>query len=127
MLVAIGSTDLAHSLGPSVGHRRFVPGATGALATLVLGLLAGLGRGVDLVAVLVLAAVACGWELAVRTGFGSRRAWLPLACLAGFLGLAVIVSGSAPESGGPLGRWVAQVPLPVLSDLDADGLLLLLG
>ena len=41
--------------------------------------------------------------------------------------LAALLSGQAGPARGPLGRWLAQVPLPVLRDLDPDGLLLLLG
>jgi hypothetical protein len=46
---------------------------------------------------------------------------------AGALAVAVLLSGQAAPAGGPLGRWVDQVPLPVLSGLDADHVLVLAG
>ncbi len=75
-----------------------------------------------------MAAFAFGWELVVSRGFSARQAWLPLTLLrAGDRHRAALLSGQAGPADGPLGRWLAQVPLPVLSDLDADGLLLLAG
>jgi hypothetical protein len=122
-LVGIGSTDLVHS----VRHTRFVPGVCGAVVAVVVGLLAGLTGWPDLLAVLAVAAFAFGWELVVSRGFSAQMAWLPLSCLVTAAAVAALLSGQADAAGGPLGRWLAQVPLPVLSDLDADGLLLLAG
>jgi len=119
--VGVGFTDLAHSLR----HTRFVPGACGAVATVLVGLLAGLTGWPDLVAVLALAAFAFSWELVVSRGFSAHVAWLPLGCLAAGAALTALLSGQAGAAAGPLGRWLEQVPLPVLHDLDADGLLLL--
>ena len=123
LLVGVGCTDLAHS----VRHTRFLPGSCGAAAVVVVGLLAGLTGWPDIVAVLALAAFAFGWELAVSRGFSTRASWLPLALLAGAVATTALFSGQAGAAEGPLGRWLAQVPLPVLRDLDADGLLLLAG
>ena len=94
----------------------------------MVGLLAGLTGWPDLAAVLVVAAFAFGWELAVSRGFSARPAApSPLALLVAAIGAAALLSGQAGAAGGPLGRWVAQVPLPVLGDVDADGFLLLAG
>jgi hypothetical protein len=123
LLVGLGCTDLAHS----VRHTRYLPGTCGATAVVALGLLAALTGWPDLVAVLVLAAVAFAWELVVSRGFSAQVPWLPLVVLAAVGGVTLALSGQAGAAGGPLGRWLGQVPLPVLHDLDADQLLLLLG
>ena len=75
LLIGVGCTDLAHS----VRHTRFLPGTFGAVATVVVGLLAGLTGWPDLAAVLVVAAFAFTWELAVSRGFSAARPALPLA------------------------------------------------
>jgi hypothetical protein len=121
--VGVGFTDLAHS----VRHTRFVPGACGATAAVAVGLLAGLTGWPDLVAVLLVAGFAFGWELLVSRGFSNRTPALPLGLLAAAAGAAGLLSGQAGVAGGLLGRWLGQVPLPVLRDLDADGLMLLAG
>ncbi len=121
MLLGVGFTDLAHSLR----HTRFFPGACGAAATVGVGLAAGLTGWPDLVAVLALAVHAFAWELVVSRGFAARMPWLPLTWLLAAVALAALLSGQAGEADGPLGRWLGQVPLPVLRDLEADGLLLL--
>src|SRR5262245_43422088 len=123
LLVGIGCTDIAHS----IRHRRFLPGTSGALAVLVVGLLAGLTGWPDLAAVVVLAAFAFGWELVVTRGFGRRQPWLPLVVLGAGFAAAVLLSGQAGEVGGPFADWLAQVPLPVLRDLQPDDALLLAG
>jgi len=123
LLVGLGCTDLGHS----VRHTRFLPGTCGATAVVVLGLLAGLTGWPDLVAVLVLAVVAFAWELVVSRGFSAQVPWLAHVVLAGVGALVVALSGQAGEAGGALGRWLQQVPLPVLGDRDADQFLLLLG
>jgi hypothetical protein len=123
LLIGVGCTDLAHS----VRHTRFLPGACGAVATVVVGLLAALTGWPDLAAVLVIAVFAFTWELAVSRGFSTARPALPLSLLVAAIGAAALLSGQAGEAGGPLGRWVAQVPLPVVGDVDADGFLLLVG
>jgi len=119
----MGCTDLAHS----VRHTRFFPGACGAACVLVIGLLAGLGSGSDLAAVVVAAGFAFLWEWAVTRGFGSSRPVLPLLAGAGGVTLAVLLSGQAGHAGGSLARWLDQVPLPLLGGLDADAALMLAG
>ena len=123
MLIGVGCTDLTHSLR----RTRYVPGGAGALAVLVLGLLAGLTRWPDLLAVLVLAAFAFAWEPVVALGFRTRRAGVPLAYLGLGLLVAGLLSGQAGQAAGPLGDWLAQVRVPVLRGLDADEALLLTG
>lgn len=123
LLVGLGCTDLAHS----VRRTRFLPGACGAAAVVIVGLLAGLTGWPDLVAVLLLAAFAFAWERIVARGFAARMPWLPLSVLVAGVTLAVLLSGQAGAADGPLARWLAQVPLPVLRDLDADRFILLAG
>jgi hypothetical protein len=122
-LVGIGVTDLVHS----VRRTPFLPGAAGAAAVLVLGLLAGLTGWPDLVAVLALAAYAFAWERVVALGFRTRRALVPLGMLAAGLVGSVLLSGQAGAAGGPYGDWLAQSDVPVLGDLDPDGAMLLAG
>jgi hypothetical protein len=123
LLVGIGCTDLVHSLR----RTRFVPGAAGALVTLLLGLSAGLTGWPDLVAVLVLAAYAFAWERVVALGFREARAGVPLAMLACGLAVVVLLSGQAGPVGGPYAEWLAQVRAPVLVGLDPDRSLLVAG
>jgi hypothetical protein len=123
LLVGIGCTDLAHSARPT----RFVPGAAGALATLTLGLLAGLTGWPDLAAVLLLAVFAFAWERVVALGFRERRAGVPLAVLGLGMAAAALLSGAAGPAAGPYADWLADVQVPVLTGLDPDIGLLLVG
>ena len=97
------------------------------MAVVGLGLLAGLTGWPDLPAVLLLAGIALAWELAVTHGFGRNRPSVPLLLLAGGVVAAVLLSGQAGVADGALGRWLDQVPVAVLRDLDADRALLLTG
>jgi hypothetical protein len=123
LLLGIGCTDLVHSVRPT----RFVPGTVGAVATLVLGLLAGLMGWPDLVAVLALAAYAFAWERVVALGFRSRRAVVPLAMLVAGLVVVVLLSGQAGAAAGPYADWLGQARVPVLDGVDPDRALLMLG
>ena len=123
LLVGVAVTDLAFSVRPM----RHVPELVGAAAAVVLALLAGLTSGLDLVALVGVAAVVLAWGQSVTRGFRTGRAWLPLLVLAGGLALAVLVSGAAPTADGLLGRWLDGVGLPLLEGLTADRALVLLG
>lgn len=123
LLVGLGMADLGHALHPV----RHVPETVAAVLTVLLGLLAGLTGGRDLVALLVIALATIGWGQAVRWGFGRDRAALPLGLLVAAL---LVVGGASPwagPAGGPLGHWLRVTPLPVLRGLSADRALLLLG
>jgi hypothetical protein len=123
LLVAMGVTDLVHSVRPT----RFLPGVVGAALTVVIGLLAGLTGWPDLVAVLALGGFALAWERVVALGFRTARAGLPLAMLGVGAATVVLLSGAASGAGGPYADWLAGVRLPVLSGLDPDRALLLAG
>jgi hypothetical protein len=123
LLVGVACTDLAFSVRPA----RRVPECVGATVAVVLGLLAGLTRPIDVVALVVIALVVLAWGHTVTRGFGQGPAWLPLLVLGLALLVALGVAGLAPPAGGVLDRWLAGSPLPVLSGLSADRLLLLLG
>ena len=124
VLIGFAVTDLTHS----VRRTRFLPECVGALVALVVGLLAGLTSGRDVLALFVIAAVVLLWGLTVTWGFGHPGpAWLPLTVFALALTVAVACSGLAPETSGPLARWLDSVSLPALSGVDPDRFLLLLG
>ncbi len=123
LLVGVAVTDLAFSVRPM----RHVPEVVGAVSAVLLGLLAGMTTGRDLLAFLVIVLVVLAWGQTVTVGFRTGRAWLPLLVLAGATSLAVLVSGAAPGAGGLLGRWLEAVGLPVLQGLDPDRALVLLG
>ena len=124
LLIGFSVADLAHSVKPI----RFFPECLGALAALLVALLAGLTSGRDVVGLLVIAALVLLWGLTVTRGFGRPGpAWLPLTVFAVSIALAIGCSGLAPEAAGPLGRWLGSVTLPVLSDLSGDRFLLLVG
>jgi hypothetical protein len=126
LLIGFAVTDLTHS----VRRTRYLPECVGALVALVVGVLAGLTSGRDVVALVVIAVVVLLWGLTVTWGFGHpgpKPARLPLALFVVALLAAVACSGLAGESGGLLGRWLDSVSLPALEGLDADRFLLLLG
>jgi hypothetical protein len=126
LLVGFAVTDLTHS----VRKVRLLPQLVGVLAVLVLGVLAGLTTGRDLLATLVVAVVVLAWGFAVTWGFGhpaQAAAWLPLGLFVLALVSAIACSGLAPEAAGPLGRWLDSVSLPAMDGLTADRFLLLLG
>lgn len=123
LLVGIGLADLGHALRPV----RHLPEAVAAVLAVLLGLLAGLTDWRDLIALLAIAGVTVAWGRAVRRGFGTGRAWLPLAVLIAGLVAAGATSPWAGRAGGPLGHWLGATPLPLLHGLSADRALLLLG
>jgi hypothetical protein len=123
LLIGVACTDLAFSVRPA----RVVPECIGATVAVVLGLLAGLTRVVDVVVLLLVAVVVLVWGQTVTRGFGRGPAWLPLLVLGGAVLLAVAVAGLAPTADGLVARWLESTPVPVLTDLDADRFLLLLA
>jgi hypothetical protein len=123
LLLALGATDLTNSLRPV----RLLPGAVGAAVAVGAGLAAGLTSGVDLAAVLVIAVLALVWDWSVTRGLGRGPAWVPLVLLAIALAAAVALSGQAGPGGGLLGRWLDDVAVPVLAQLEPDRALLLAG
>ena len=124
LLIGFAVTDLTHA----VRRTRFLPECVGALVALCVGLLAGLTSGRDVGALLVIAAAVLLWGLTVTWGFGHPGpARLPLGVFVVALSGAVACSGLAPEAGGPVGRWLDSVTLPVLRDVSADRFLLMAG
>ncbi|RYB90029.1 hypothetical protein EUA93_20995 [Nocardioides oleivorans] len=126
LLIGFAVADLTHS----VRRTRYLPECVGALVVLLVGLLAGLGSGRDVVALLVIAALVLLWGRTVTWGFGhpgQKAAWLPLVVLVVSLVAAVGCSGLAGQASGPLGRWLGSVSLPALAGTDPDRFLLLLG
>ncbi len=123
LLVGIAVADLAHSVRPA----RVVNECVGAAVAVWLGLLAGLTDPVDLLALLVIAAVTIAWGQTVTRAFAGGRAWVPLLVLGLALGVGVLVSGVPEPAGGLVGDWLDDVGLPVLQGLSTDRALLLLG
>lgn len=124
LLIGFAVTDLTHS----VRRTPVLPGCVGGVVALSVGLLAGLGSGRDVVALLLISAVVVLWDLTVTWGFGHPGpAWLPLTLFVLALGVAVACSGLAPVAAGPLGQWLDSVTLPALSGVTPDRFLLVLG
>lgn len=123
LLVGLAVADLTHSVRPV----KVLPEVVGALAAVVLGLLAGLTGPRDVAALLLVAVAVLAWGQTVTRGFGRGPAWLPLLVLGVAVGGAVLASGAAPPAGGLLGDWLDGTALPVLSGLSADRFLLVAG
>ncbi|KQZ70719.1 hypothetical protein [Nocardioides sp. Root151] len=123
LLIGVALADLSFSIRP----RAWLPEGLGALAVVVLGLVAGLTSALDLVALVVIAGVVLAWGRTVTLGFGRGRPAVPLLVLGGALAAAILFSSLAGEAGGLLQRWLDDVRLPLLAGMDADRALLLLG
>ena len=123
LLIGIAVTDLTHSMW----HVRFVPEVVGAVTAVLVGLLAGLTEGRDIVALSVIAVLILLWGLTVTRGFGRGPVWLPVIVLAIALGLGVGFSGAASSGGGPLGDWLSGAGVPLLQGLSVDRFLLLVA
>lgn len=122
-LIGLAAADLAHSVRPV----RTLPGLVGATAVLLAALAGDLLRGWAVVAVLLLAGAAFGWDRAVRHGFGARRPALPLALLLTGSLAVLAASPAAPSADGVLGGWLAEAPVGWMARLSGDEALLLLG
>ena len=78
LLIGFAVTDLTHA----VRRTRYLPECVGALVALVVGVLAGLTSGRDVVALVVIAVVVLLWGLTVTWGFGhpgpkpARLSWM---------------------------------------------------
>ena len=123
LLVGVAVADLAHTVRPV----PVVNECIGAAVAVWLGLLAGLTEPVDLVALLVIAAVTVAWGQSVTRAFAGGGAWVPLTVLGVALVVGVLVSGVPDPAGGLVGDWLDDVGLPVLQGLSTDRALLLLG
>lgn len=124
LLIGLALADLAHSVRPV----RLLPECVGAMGAVVVGLGAGLTSAHDVVALVLIAAAVVAWGQTVTGGFAGRLpASVPLAVLAGSVGLAIAFSGRASVADGAFGSWLRDTALPVLSGMDADRALLLAG
>lgn len=123
LLIGFGLTDLVHS----ASHRRQLPEYVGALAIVVIGMLAGLTGLRDICALIVIAALTIAWGRGVTRGFADNRPGLPLGLLAGSLALAIVLAPLAADSGGPLQDWLDQAPLPLLAHVRTTHFLVVLG
>lgn len=126
LLVGFAVTDLAHS----VLQRNAVPQIVGALASIVVALLAGLSSVRDVTALLLVVAAVLAWGFTVSRGFAvGGRPWVPLAVFGGAVAGAVALSpyAVAPDPSGLLSRWLDAVPWALVSDLAPERALLLLA
>lgn len=123
LLIGLGLADLGHAIRPV----RWLPESAAAVLVVLLGLLAGLTGGRDLLALLVIALVVVGWGLVVRIGFGTDRGALPLAYLAFGVGLALATTPWTHPHHGALGHWLDATPIALLHGMATDRALLLLG
>jgi hypothetical protein len=123
LLIGVALADLTHSVRPV----RVLPGCVGANGAVLVGLLADLTEPLDVLALLVVAAVVVVWGQTVTRGFGRGPAWPPLVLLGAAITVAVLVSGHASPAGGLIGDWLDGTAVPVLGSLDADRALLLAG
>lgn len=123
LLIGIGIADLGHSVRPV----KLVPETVGAVAVVVLGLVADLTAARDVIALFVIGGVVMLWGHTVRDGFGRDRAWLPLVVLGAAVLAALVLSPLAGEAGGGVETWLGETPIDLLNGLDADRALLVLG
>ncbi|KRF15526.1 hypothetical protein ASG90_12630 [Nocardioides sp. Soil797] len=123
LLVGVALTDLFFSIRP----RPWLPQCLGSAVVILLGLVAGLTSGRDLLALLVIVGVVLAWGRTVTYGFGRDRPGVPLVVLGVALVAVVLLSGLAGEADGPLQAWLDDVDLPLLAGMDGDRALLLLG
>lgn len=123
LLVGVGLTDLLFSVRP----QKVVPEGVSAIAVVLLGLSLGLTGVADVLALLVIAGVVLAWGWSVTRGFGAGPPWWPLAVLAAAVLAALAAGGLAGTPAGWLETWLDDSPLPVLSGLDPDRALLVLG
>jgi hypothetical protein len=123
LLIGVAVADLAHSVRPA----PIVDECVGAAVAVWVGLLAGLTRPLDVLALAVVAGVVVLWGHTVTRAFGGGRAEAPLVLLGAVLLVGVLVSGAAGTAGGLLQEWLDGVGVPVLSGLSADRVLLLLA
>lgn len=122
-LIGAAVADLTHSVRPM----RVVPGVVGAMFAIGAGLAAGLTGGADLVAVLALACCVVLWDALVRRGFGTGRVGPPLLLWGGVLVVLLLLAGKASRVGAAVETWHEGSPLPWVSSVDADLLLLGIG
>jgi hypothetical protein len=123
LLIGVGIADLVQSVRPV----RIVPECVGAVTAVLIGLLADLTNPVDVVALVAIAGVVVLWGQTVTRGFAGRRPALPLVVVGVALTVALLVSGEAAPVGGLFASWVDGLPMPVLTDLGPERVLLLIG
>lgn len=123
LLVGLGVTDLVRSCRPLGG----LEGCLGGGLALLLGLLAGLTAPGDVAALVAVAAACVAWGLTVHRHLGGGSAAPPLAVGVVAVALALLLSGTAGDGGGPLGSWLDRSDFPQVRGLSVERVLLLLG
>ncbi len=127
LLIGVAAADLAHS----VRAAPILNAATGATVAVWVGLLAGLTRPADLVALLAVAGVVVLWGWSVTRAFGRGPVrvpvWVPLLVLGAALLAGLLCSAWTAPAGGLVGEWLYSAHVPALRGLSADRLLLLVA
>lgn len=123
LLVGLGVTDLVRSCRPLGG----LEGCLGGGLAVLLGLLAGLTAPSDVAALVAVAAACVAWGITVHRHLGGGSAAPPLAVGLVAVALALLLSGTAGEGGGALGRWLDASAFPQVRDLSVERVLLLAG
>ena len=123
LLIGIGTSDLAFSW---TRRPRLSEGSAAALVA-VLGLLAGVSGVGEVLGLLLVVLGVIGWGEAVTRGFGRDRFVLPLVVLGAEIALALLATPAGSPDGGIVGDWLVESTLPLVSGLEADRALLLLG
>ena len=125
-LVGVGLSDLLRAVDHHVVRRCAVP--AGAVAVIVLGLLAGLTGAADRIALVASLVPLAGWvalsERSLSRGGGHVKALLLLGGTALSL---VALSGLASTPGGLLGDWLGWADLPFAGSLSVERLLIVVG
>jgi hypothetical protein len=128
VLAAFGLLDLARWDSEELDRRTWLGLVAGGLFTaLVLGL-GGVAAWAVAGTTVVVVLLALGWALASRIGFGEDGVtWPGLVVAASVVTGALLLSPYAPELGGPLERWYADLPWAALDDRPIERTLAVVG
>lgn len=106
---------------------RVLPEAIGAAVVIVVGILAGQRTALDLIALVVVAALVIAWSRTVARAFDTGSAVVPLAVLGAAVALTVISSGLASPVSGAFASWWSGLVWPPAARVTPDRALLVLG
>ncbi|WP_420113958.1 hypothetical protein [Pseudactinotalea sp.] len=123
LLLGCGVADIANR--PRTA--RLVPEAVGAAAAVVVGLLAGQTGGVDLLALVVIAALVVLWRRTGERTFRGGSPAVPLAILGVGVGVMLLASGLASPVSGPFASWWSGLAWPPAARIEPAHALLVLG
>lgn len=123
LLVGCATADIANR--PKAP--RVVPEAVGAGVAVVVGVLAGQTAGIDLLALVVIAALVVLWRRSAERAFGGSNPAVPLLVLGAGVAVTLLASGLASPVAGPFASWWSGLAWPPATRVDPDRALLVLG